>query len=81
MTKRRKALFKTRMVKKIGPGTRLTLTTKGIGISTSVPKTGISYSSRGGLRVSKRRSRKGCASLAVVLLAVVGLVIMSTLMQ
>lgn len=71
MTKRRKSLFKTRTSKKIGPNTRLTLTKKGLGVSTKIPGTRYSVSSRTGL-TNRGRKKDGCAVLLAVALTALG---------
>lgn len=68
MTKRKKHLFKTRTSKKIGPGTRLTVTKKGIGISTKIPGTKHSYSTRTGLTKRRRPKKKTGCSAAILLI-------------
>lgn len=74
MAKRRKSLFKTRRSKKIAPGTRVTLTKKGLGMSVKTPIG--TYSTRTG-KITKKR-KKGCGLLlASLVMSSLGLLLAS----
>ena len=74
MAKRRKSLFKTRRSKKIAPGTRITLTKKGLGMSVKTPIG--TYSTRTG-KITKKRKKGCCPLLAFLILSGLGLVLAS----